>query len=252
MKRLYLNEEKYISYEKITNNDSDNRYLVFLHGLMSDMHGKKSCHIQNFCNFHRLNFLSFDNLGHGASWGNFTEQNISIWFDSFQKIYKRLLLGKKLIIIGSSMGGWISILFALRYPKEVQSLLLLAPAPDFTEHIWYKLNNEQRISLKEEGIIRVKGEDECHQGFDISYNLIQDGRKNLILDQAIIDIDLPVAIIHGLKDKEVDYQQSMQILQKISSNKIFLHYSKNSTHHLSEIEDLNMISSSLLMLLKLS
>ncbi len=253
MPKLYLDKVKYITYEKVVNNPEDSRYVVFLHGLMSNMYGKKALYIRDFCKKHRLNFFAFDNLGHGNSWGNFVEQNISIWTDSFKKIHQKLLKKDKLVLVGSSMGGWIALLFAIYKPMSVSALLLLAPAPDFTEDLWIKLKDLDKQRMIAKGHIEVKEDNyNCKGGYKISYDLIIDGRNNLLLNQKEIKLDIPVSIIHGLKDKEVNPKRSMKILEKLSSNQVYIQYIKDSVHNLSTINDLNLIEKHLMWLLKLN
>ncbi len=250
MPKIYLDNIRHISYKKIENNPLDSKYIVFLHGLMSNMNGKKSLHIQNFCKKNKLNFFTFDNLGHGDSWGNFIEQNISIWIDSFKKICQKLLKNHKLILVGSSMGGWIALLFAIYKQNIVSALLLLAPAPDFTDDVWSKLKDVDKKGMIKDGYLTIKNlADECKEGYKISYDLIMDGKSNLILNQEKIDLNIPISIIHGLKDQEVDPKKSMKIAEKISSQQISIQYIKNATHNLSTMNDLFMIENALSSLL---
>ena len=112
-------------------NKRSKKNLIFIHGLMSDMNGKKSIFFNNYCRKMNVSFLCFDFRGHGKSSGNFTDFGIGDWFSDLKNLLKYLNINQS-IVVGSSMGGWIAMLYALNYPKKVSKLIGIAPAPDFT------------------------------------------------------------------------------------------------------------------------
>ena len=108
--------------------------LVFIHGLLSDMNGKKSAYFNDYCRRNKISFLCFDFRGHGKSSGNFLDFGISDWFSDLKSLLKYLNINQS-TLIGSSMGGWVAMLYALNYPKKVSKLIGIAPAPDFTKEL---------------------------------------------------------------------------------------------------------------------
>ena len=127
--------------------------LIFLHGLLSDMSGKKSNFLNNYCRENNISYLCFDFQGHGRSSGEFTNFGISDWYDDLDNIVKYLKI-RNFILIGSSMGGWVAIIYALMHPKKVTKLIGIAPAPDFTAKlIWENLNIHRDIGNLENLIL---------------------------------------------------------------------------------------------------
>ena len=133
-------------YLNVNNNKIAYRYykrskktVIFIHGLKSDMNGKKSIYFNKYCRNKNYSYLCFDFRGHGKSSGTFTDYGISDWYDDLYKLIKFLKIANP-ILVGSSMGGWVAMLFSLKNPKKIQKLIGIAPAPDFTtELLWREL-----------------------------------------------------------------------------------------------------------------
>ena len=137
MKKIYHNSGMYITYS-IQSGKSP--YVIFLHGLMSDMHGTKAIAIGKHLSENGIGYIRFDCRGHGQSEGNFPEFGIGDWADDASLIINELTK-EPVILVGSSMGGWSMLLNAIRYPKKVHGLIGIAPAPDFTENILNDFND---------------------------------------------------------------------------------------------------------------
>ena len=123
---------------------------------MSNMNGKKSDFLRNFCFKNDYSFLSFDFRGHGKSSGKINEFGVEDWFSDLKNIVISLKI-KNFILIGSSMGGWIAIIYALMHPRKVTKLIGIAPAPDFTTKlIWKNFNIHQRDKIKNNKIVKQR------------------------------------------------------------------------------------------------
>ena len=161
-------------------------------GLKSDKEGTKAVFLSNWAEKNNRDFLRFDYRGHGDSSGSFEETSISDWLDDTIKIIMELTSGPQ-ILVGSSLGGWISLLFTRLYPQKVAGIIGIAAAPDFTSK--YSTNNltlEQRRELKNTGKLSFPSE-YFEQPLSITQKLIEDGNKHLILTKKVIVIVLNVA-----------------------------------------------------------
>ena len=122
--------------------------LVFIHGLMSDMNGQKSIFFNNFCRKKNFSFLCFDFSGHGKSSGDFIEFGIKDWYEDLKSLINHLNL-KNITLIGSSMGGWVGMLYALNFAKNVDRLIGIAAAPDFTKDLlWKELSDKNKDLIR--------------------------------------------------------------------------------------------------------
>ncbi len=237
MQKLRIDNNHHVSYKQQKFEATQIPTIVFLHGLMSDMNGTKAISIEKFCQNEKYNFVAFDNLGHGDSTGEFTDHTISCWLDTTKELINKLNL-RNIILIGSSMGGWLSLLLGMKKLKNISAIIMLAPAPDFTKTIWENLSKEQQNKMLDDSLIQFRG-------IPISYKLIEDGKKHLIMDNGTIDLEVPTIIIHGMKDESVDYKLSIELTEKIQSNYLCTKLLKNSDHRLSSPSDLALINNSI-------
>lgn len=246
MRKLYSSEIKneFIVYDDDKNAAENVPTIVFVHGLMSSMNSSKARYLMDYCKKKHYRFIVFDNFGHGASSGNFVDQTIGSWLRGLQLVLDKLIKGNKAILVGSSMGGWVALLAALYAPEKVKALVGLATAVDFTEGIWSKLTLKQKQEIKEQGIIKITG-NTCNDIYPISYNLIVEAQKHLLLVHDKIELNIPLHLIHGKLDNEVPYEHSLQLMDKITSKQITLKLIKDAEHHLSREVDLEVISNSL-------
>ena len=214
--------------------------LVWLGGFKSDMMGTKAEALDSWAREQRRAYLRFDYFGHGKSSGEFRKGTISRWRDDALDVLDRLCEHPQ-ILVGSSMGGWIAILAALARPDKVKGLLLLAPAPDFTEALmWADMSDEVRRQ------IMAKGEWQRPSAYGegpypITRNLIEDGRKNLLLGGPIA-LSCPVRILQGMADPDVPWEHAMKLVEKIGGNPVIT-LVKRGDHRLSTEEDLARMKS---------
>lgn len=209
--------------------------IIWCGGLKSDMDGSKASALHNWANEQDRAFLRFDYFGHGKSSGEFRRGTISRWAADTVQVIDELTVGPQ-IIVGSSMGGWTALLAALARPKRIKALVLLAPAPDFTEKLmWAGFNDDIRRAIMEEGIYYEPSD--YDEPYEISRELILDGRKNLLLD-APINIICPVRIIQGMQDTSVPYGHAQKIADALVSDDVELTLVKNGDHSLSGEKDI--------------
>ena len=223
-----ISKSKKIRYLK--NNQKGKPYIVFLHGFMSDLNGKKPKAFLNFAIKNKLGFLALEYSGHGRSSGKFISGNISKWSSETSLLIKNIVKKNNFILIGSSMGAWLALNQFKVFKKKIKGFLGIGSAPEFLENlIWKKFSNEMKKNIKTTGIIHLKhGEYE----YPITFQLIKDGRKNKILNKSIYE-NLKVTMIHGQKDKSVPQIYSRKILKIFKNAKKKLVLVKNGDHSLS-------------------
>lgn len=214
--------------------------VIFCGGFMSDMNGTKALALEAHCREHGRAFVRFDYLGHGESDGEFADGTIGGWCDDALTVLDTLTQGPQ-VVVGSSMGGWISLLLALKRPEKVQGLLLLAPAPDFTEEmIRHEFNDQERAELLANGRL-LRPTEYGDEPYVITQQLIDEGNNHLLLNQTI-PVYCPVHIVHGMNDSDVAWQRSLTLVEQLQSDDVTLHYVKQGDHRLSEPADLKRLS----------
>ena len=217
--------------------DPENRPgVVFCGGFRSDMTGTKAMALAAWARAQNRDYIRFDYFGHGASSGTFTDGTISHWRGDIPHILDRLC-DRPQILVGSSFGGWLSLLATLDRPEKVAGLVLIAPAVDMTERLmWARFSDAARARLMQDGLIYDPSEYDP-EGYPISKTLIEDGRQHLLLDTDI-PINVPLRILHGQKDDAVPWQLSLELAEKIAGTDVDLHFIKNGDHRLSTADDI--------------
>lgn len=213
--------------------------VLFLNGFRSDMNGEKVLFLENLCCMEGLGFLAFDYSGHGQSSGKFEEGTISQWLTDSLDIIDHISQ-KPIILVGSSMGGWLAHLVALQRLDSVIGLLGIASAPDFLEELmWQKFSSSQQTEVKNQGwtVLPTEYNDE---GWTITKNLIEDGRMHLLLDKPI-PLTIPIRYLHGLKDASVPASYSHKLVDLVTSQDVRLTLIKSGDHRLSREEDKRML-----------
>lgn len=224
--------------------------IVFLGGFKSDMTGTKASRLDEFSHARGLGFLRFDYSGHGASSGDFRDGTISRWFADALAAFDRLTEGPQ-ILVGSSMGGWIMLLLALARPERIAGLVGLAPAPDFTEElIWRTLSERDRAKLLRDGKLEQPS-DYSVEPTVITGALIEDGRKHLLLGDAI-PITVPVRLLHGRSDRDVPHTISLRLQERLAAEDVVVHLIKDGDHRLSRPQDLTRLCAAVEELIQLS
>lgn len=210
--------------------------VVWLGGFHSDMLGEKATTLHARCREAGRAFVRFDYLGHGESGGAFADGTIGRWREDALAVIDRLTDGP-LVLVGSSMGGWMSLLVALARPERVKALVLLAPAPDFTDKLmWAQFDESQRRQIMEEGAWQRPSEYDP-AGYPITRDLIVEGRQWNVLDDTIA-IDAPVRILQGGLDADVPWTHSLDLADKLRSQDVVWSLIKDGDHRLSRPQDI--------------
>ena len=235
-----LSKIKKIRYLKHYQKNND--YIVFLHGFMSDLEGKKPKKFLNFAKKNRLGFLALEYSGHGKSSGKFTDGNVSKWTRETSLLIKKIVKANKIILVGSSMGAWISLNQFKFFKKQIKGFLGIGSAPEFLEKLmWNKFSKKVKTTIIKNGIYNLKHGDYT---YPLTLQLIKDGRKNKVLNKQIKS-KLKITMIHGQKDEVVPLSYSKKILKIFRNSKKKLVIVKNGDHSLSSPEHLNLLEKEL-------
>ena len=209
---LKLTRSKRIRYLKHIQKNRD--YIVFLHGFMSDLEGEKPKKLKKFCDKKRIGFLGIEYSGHGKSTGKFTSGNISKWSHQVKFTIKKIIKKNNFILVGSSMGSWISTKQFEYYKKQIKGFIGIGSAPEFLEKVmWKKFSKKMKKETIKNGVYNLK-----HGGFEypITYQLIKDGRKNKVLNKKIYT-KIPITLFHGSKDEAVSAVYSIKLIKIFKS-----------------------------------
>lgn len=216
--------------------------VVFLGGFMSDMTGTKAQFLQDWATAQDRAFLRFDYSGHGQSSGAFEEGSIGDWAEDALAVIAALTEGPQ-VLVGSSMGGWISLLVAKAVPERIAGMVGIAPAPDFTEDsMWAGFDEAQRAALMRDGQITIPS-DYSPDGYPITRRLIEDGRRHLVL-RAPLSLPFPVRILQGTADTDVPPAVALRLMDHTDCPDFRLTLVKGADHRFSTPDCLAMITDS--------
>jgi len=235
-KYLKISNNKQIRY--LTNNYRKNLYVVFLHGFMSNIEGEKPNAIFKYTKNNKLGFLALEYSGHGKSTGKFTDGNISKWTREVKITIKKIVGKNPFILVGSSMGAWLSLNQFKFFGNQIKGFLGIGSAPEFLQNLmWKKFSKPMKKETIKNGIYHLK-----HGTYEypITYQLIKDGRKNRILNKKIKSF-IDVVMIHGSKDEVVPKIYSKKVLKIFTNAKKKLVIIKDGDHSLSTKKGLKKI-----------
>ena len=237
---LKLTKSKRIRYLKLSQKNTS--YIVFLHGFMSNLEGKKPKTFLDFAKKNKLGFLALEYSGHGKSSGKFINGNISKWTKETSQLIKKVVKKNKIILVGSSMGAWISLNQFKFFKEQIIGFLGIGSAPEFLDGLmWKKFSKKMKREIKKNGIINLKHGD---YEYPISLQLIKDGKKNKVLNKKIYQ-KLNVTMVHGDKDKSVPVSYSRKVLKIFKKSRKKLVIVKNGDHSLSSNKWLNVLKKEL-------
>jgi pimeloyl-ACP methyl ester carboxylesterase len=211
---------------------------VFLPGFMSDMTGDKALAVASWCAAHGHGCLRLDYSGHGSSGGRFEDGTIGRWTQDALAVIDHAVAGP-IVLVGSSMGGWIALNVALARPERVVGLVGVAAAPDFTELLmWPAFSAAQREAILTHGVLRLPSQYGGEQ--IISRALIEDGRLHLRLGGTIA-LHCPVRLLHGQRDPDVPWQISLQLAAQLAGDDVRVILVKDGNHRLSRPADIDLL-----------
>ena len=214
-------------------------HVVFCAGFRSDMEGGKALALEADCRARGRGFTRFDYSGHGRSSGRFEDGTIGAWAEDAVAVMDGVMQGP-LVLVGSSMGGWIMLLAALARPERVRGLVGIAAAPDFTEDlIWNAATPAQQAELADHGV-HYEPSDYADEPTPITLRLIEEGRAHLVL-RAPLPISCPVHLIHGQKDPDVPWETSLRLAAHVASEDVTVELIKDGEHRLSRDGDIARI-----------
>ena len=213
--------------------------VVFCGGFKSDMAGTKALALDTWCRERGQGFVRFDYSGHGESGGSFEDGTIGQWLADTLSVIDGLTEGP-VILVGSSMGGWIMLLAALARPVRVTGLVGIASAPDFTDDLlWGDLSPAEQAGLMDSGRIELPSE-YGDEPYVITRRLVEEGRRHLLLDD-VIQIHCPVRLLQSLDDPDVPWETSLRLMRQLSHDDVRLTLLKDAGHRVSRPEDLALI-----------
>ena len=238
--QLKLTRSKRIRYLKLSQKNTS--YIVFLHGFRSNLEGKKPKTFLDFAKKNKLGFLALEYSGHGKSSGKFINGNISKWTKETSQLIKKVVKKNKIILVGSSMGAWISLNQFKFFKEQIIGFLGIGSAPEFLDGLmWKKFSKKMKKEIKKNGIINLKHGD---YEYPISLQLIKDGKKNKVLNKKIYQ-KLNVTMIHGDKDESVPVSYSRKVLKIFKKSRKKLVIVKNGDHSLSSSKWLKVLKKEL-------
>jgi pimeloyl-ACP methyl ester carboxylesterase len=212
--------------------------IVFLPGLRSDMTGAKAVALEAWAAAQGRAFLRFDYTGHGASSGRFAEGTIGAWHLDTLTAIDRLTEGR-LVLVGSSMGGWQMLLAARERRARIAGLVGIAAAADFTDRLEKMLAPEARAALRRDGIVQLPSL-YSPEPTPITAALIEDGKRHRVLDGRF-EFDGPVRLIHGVGDPDVPWRDSLTIAERVTAPDTEVILVKDGDHRLSAPRDIERL-----------
>jgi pimeloyl-ACP methyl ester carboxylesterase len=205
--------------------------LVFLPGYMSDMTGSKANAIMAYAEAEGRACLLMDYGGCGESEGKFVEQKITDWRNDVIDLVNAIVLGP-VVLVGSSMGGWLMLLCAIAHPERIAALVGIAAAPDFTD---WGFTQEEKLTILRDGIL-IQPSDYDESPYVTSKVFFESGEASRLLGTEIA-IDCPVRLIHGQQDSDVPWEYSLELARRLRSSDVHVTLVKDGDHRLSRIED---------------
>jgi len=222
----------------IYNTHKDAPFIVFLHGFMSDLEGKKPNAFLKFAKKNKLSFLALEYSGHGKSSGKFINGNITKWSNETSVLIKKFVKKKDFTIVGSSMGAWLALKQFQEFKNQIKGFLGIGSAPEFLENLmWKKFTKKMKSETFQKGIIQLK---HGNYEYPITLQLIKDGRKNKVLNKRI-NTKINITMVHGQKDEVVPVSYSRKVLKIFQKAKKKLVIVKGGDHSLSSQKWLRMI-----------
>ena len=223
--------------------------VVFLGGFKSDMEGSKATYLEDWARRNGQSYLRFDYSGHGQSSGSFTDGCIGDWTEDSEAALRALTEGP-LVLIGSSMGGWILLLLAKRLAERIVGVLTIAAAPDFTQNsIWPSLSKKQQDEIMTKGVALLPSE--YGDPYPITRKLIEDGKNHLVLKEPL-RVNFPVRMLQGSLDSSVARATALNMFDHFEAADLQLNIIKGGDHSLSTFDCLEIIKKSLHDLLNLA
>lgn len=225
-----------LAYKKV---EGKGPTVIWCGGLKSDMEGSKAVYLESWARAQGQAYIRFDYFGHGVSDGEFIDGTITRWASDTVSVIDKLCDGQ-VVLVGSSMGGWASLLAAMERRERVKGMILINPAPDFTEKLTLpKWTAAQKQELDDKGVVYEPSD--YDEPYAYSKVLMDDGRARQILD-ASISINCPIRILQGAEDTVVPPAHSELIVEAVDSMDVIYSLVKGGDHSLSRGQDLALLT----------
>ena len=214
--------------------------VLYLHGFCSNAWGREPETIKKVCLDQGLGLVRFDFAGHGSDVDNFEKADFLIWKNQVFEIIENVISGN-VIMIGSSMGGWLSMLAAIRYPNRVKGLIGLAAAPNFVKYFADQMTAEQKQELEHNGKFKIINND---FEYTITAQFIETAFASMLPENQPWNIDCPVHLLQGMRDASLPWRFALDFASQITSPNVIIKILKNSNHRLNDDVALREICSS--------
>lgn len=201
--------------------------LVYLHGLMSSRNSDKGKYLLSYAKKQGLCFLSLDYTAHGESDGMQTEFRVGSCLEDILSVLDFEIPNKKIIIVGSSLGGWLTLLLAEKKPEQVLGIMTLAVAADFTKLVWEYMFDDKIRELLKSG--KVLGPSEETKGHCFTYQMFEEAEQHCLLHRKI-NYNGPCLLVHGDKDEVIPFKNSFAVKDALTSSKVCLQIIKGEAH----------------------
>ncbi len=218
--------------------------LFWLGGFKSDMQGGKAEALSQWARANGRACVRFDYSGHGESSGEFRDGTIGQWLEDSLAVFEGYCAGPQ-VVIGSSMGGWMALLLARELRRRASSkatlagMVLIAPAPDFTEALmWQRMPDAVKREIEEKGVWMRPSE--YGDPYPITRALIEEGRNHLLLG-GMIETGCPVRILQGVQDPDVPWNHAVELTSRLAQDDVVLTLVKDGDHRLSRPEDIERL-----------
>lgn len=212
--------------------------VMFLGGFKSDMSGTKAVFLEAQCRARGQSFVRFDYTGHGVSDGKFEEGTIGAWRDDARDVFEKITQ-EDVVLVGSSMGGWISLLFLREGLSRIKGVIGIAAAPDFTLGIENLMTDSQKKIMQEKGRLEVPSE-YSDQPYIFTKALLDDGRENCVLQESR-EIAVPLILLQGKMDSDVPWQKALRIADTFQGKDTEVIFIEDGDHRLARDQDLELL-----------
>lgn len=230
-----------------THKNSPNLTVIYVHGLYSDPWGRKPSEIAAFCEENNLGCLRFELAGHGSDVARYEETDFSVWKEQLLEVIEEMVTGP-LLLIGSSIGGWLSLLAAIEHPDRVKGIIGLAAAPDFTVDLEnYIFTPEQKQAMQADGRLVFPTPDFT---YIFTKKMFDTAQENLLLT-GIIPVKCPVHLLQGSEDASLNPNKAFNICKALERDDVVVKWLKGSNHRLGRDVDIQEIHNSIKSLINL-
>lgn len=220
--------------------------VLFLGGFKSDMMGTKAIYLEEQCTARGQEFVRFDYTGHGVSEGAFVDGTIGSWTRDAQDILDHVVMAREVILVGSSMGGWIALRLLIEHSARIKGVVGIAAAPDFTKDIEARMGQAERDMVEEIGRLEVPN-DYSDEPYIFTKDLLEDGRAQSIL-HGQYSISCPLTLIQGKLDADVPWEKALKIQECFQGLNTHIAFVEDGDHRLSRDQDLALINTHIMTL----